>query len=127
MCLFRMIEQCLIVVNQSFHSAKKMFTADHGHSRRQFAVSIKRSCAKIETKKGTLDFTKMQDENGGYMEDFHHKLSNILRRIGLPTRFEKFRKLYVIQARDLALSRNSFARIIRLLIKVKIVETTHSI
>lgn len=84
-----MIEQRLIVVNQSFHSAKKTFTADHGHSRRQFAVPIKRSCARIETKKGTLDFTKMQDEDGSYMEDFHRKLANILRRVGLPYMFRK--------------------------------------
>lgn len=63
MCSFRMIEQRLIVVNinisLSKENAKK--TTDHGHSRTQFAVPIKRSCT-METKKGTLDFTEMQDE-----------------------------------------------------------------
>lgn len=87
MCSFRMIEQRLRNHRKYrlFYSAKKMFTTDHSHhSRMHFAVPLKRSCARIETKKGTFDFTEMQNEEMVVTYRTFTKLANILRRVGLP-------------------------------------------
>lgn len=81
-----------------FHSAKKMYTADHGHGRMQFAVPIKRSCAKIEIKKGTLDFTEML-KRWWYIEDFHQISKHFA-----SCRYSMFRKLHARRVRNFALS-----------------------